>query len=216
MKVKVLVTLWTAAYQAPPSMGFSRQEYWSGLPLPSPPWRQGMYLLCSRYSTMLPAPGQLDKHLWSQWMHVSILCTALAPEGHPTTKRSTFVPQASFLTPTPSSGGYPHIPEPVPPTQQHMCSGTDPRCLPDPLSWGASPVLCIQRCSHLSIWHFIRNRNISWMYQVGLKVHSGVGHKNPNELFGQPDSWLKFNAKNQLCCVFLYHKHFPWDLSWSL
>ena len=28
--------LWTAAYQAPPSMWFSRQEYWSGLPLPSP------------------------------------------------------------------------------------------------------------------------------------------------------------------------------------
>ena len=27
-------TLWTAAYQAPPSMGFSRQEYWSGVPLP--------------------------------------------------------------------------------------------------------------------------------------------------------------------------------------
>ena len=26
----------TAAYQAPPSMGFSRQEYWSGMPLPSP------------------------------------------------------------------------------------------------------------------------------------------------------------------------------------
>ena len=26
---------WTAAYQAPPSTGFSRQEYWSGLPLPS-------------------------------------------------------------------------------------------------------------------------------------------------------------------------------------
>ena len=30
------VTPWTAAYQAPPSMGFSRQEYWSGLPFPSP------------------------------------------------------------------------------------------------------------------------------------------------------------------------------------
>ena len=29
------VTLWTVAYQAPPSMGFSRQEYWSGLPFPS-------------------------------------------------------------------------------------------------------------------------------------------------------------------------------------
>ena len=44
MKVKVkslspvwlLATPWTAAYQAPPSMGFSGQQYWSGLPLPSP------------------------------------------------------------------------------------------------------------------------------------------------------------------------------------
>ena len=34
--VRLLSTPWTAAYQAPPSMGFSRQEYWSGLPLPSP------------------------------------------------------------------------------------------------------------------------------------------------------------------------------------
>ena len=34
--VRLLVTPWTAAYQAPLSMGFSRQEYWSGLPLPSP------------------------------------------------------------------------------------------------------------------------------------------------------------------------------------
>ena len=32
---RLLETPWTAAYQAPPSMGFSRQEYWSGLPLPS-------------------------------------------------------------------------------------------------------------------------------------------------------------------------------------
>ena len=35
-RVQLLVTPWTAAYQAPPSMGFSRQEYWSGVPLPSP------------------------------------------------------------------------------------------------------------------------------------------------------------------------------------
>ena len=34
--VQPLATPWTAAYQAPPSMGFSRQEYWSGVPLPSP------------------------------------------------------------------------------------------------------------------------------------------------------------------------------------
>ena len=30
------VTPWTVAHQAPPSMGFSRQEYWSGFPFPSP------------------------------------------------------------------------------------------------------------------------------------------------------------------------------------
>ena len=34
--VWLLATPWTAAYQAPPSMGFSRQEYWSGVSLPSP------------------------------------------------------------------------------------------------------------------------------------------------------------------------------------
>ena len=34
--VWLLATPWSAAYQAPPPMGFSRQEYWSGLPLPSP------------------------------------------------------------------------------------------------------------------------------------------------------------------------------------
>jgi len=34
--VRLFATPWTVAYQAPPSMGFSRQEYWSGLPLPSP------------------------------------------------------------------------------------------------------------------------------------------------------------------------------------
>ena len=35
-RVRLFVTPWTVAYQAPLSMGFSRQEYWSGLPFPSP------------------------------------------------------------------------------------------------------------------------------------------------------------------------------------
>ena len=41
------MTPWTAAYQAPPSMGFSRQEYWSGLPLPPPeiPGVMGKFVL---------------------------------------------------------------------------------------------------------------------------------------------------------------------------
>ena len=36
-RIRLFSTPWTAAYQAPPSMGFARQEYWSGVPLPSPP-----------------------------------------------------------------------------------------------------------------------------------------------------------------------------------
>ena len=35
-RVQLFATPWTVAYQALPSMGFSRQEYWSGLPFPSP------------------------------------------------------------------------------------------------------------------------------------------------------------------------------------
>ena len=34
--VRLFATPWTVALQTPPSMGFSRQEYWSGLPFPSP------------------------------------------------------------------------------------------------------------------------------------------------------------------------------------
>ena len=35
-RVQLFATAWNVAYQASPSMGFSRQEYWSGLPFPSP------------------------------------------------------------------------------------------------------------------------------------------------------------------------------------
>ena len=35
-RVRLFATPWTVAYQAPPSMGFPRQEYWNGLPFPSP------------------------------------------------------------------------------------------------------------------------------------------------------------------------------------
>ena len=34
--VRLFATLWTVAHQAPPPMGFSKEEYWSGLPFPSP------------------------------------------------------------------------------------------------------------------------------------------------------------------------------------
>ena len=51
--VWLLATPWTAAYQAPPSMGFSRQDYWSGVPLPSP--REAHYLLLKNCLLCLPS-----------------------------------------------------------------------------------------------------------------------------------------------------------------
>ena len=59
-RVPLLATPWTAAYQAPPSMGFSRQEYWSGVPLPSPTstWanknERKVTLTSSGYIVLLP------------------------------------------------------------------------------------------------------------------------------------------------------------------
>ena len=50
------MTPWTAAYQAPPSMGFSRQEYWSGVPLPSP-----LFQLASPKLVTLPCRALLTE-----------------------------------------------------------------------------------------------------------------------------------------------------------
>ena len=47
-RVRLFATPWTAARQAPPSMGFSRQEYWSRVPLPSPMYRTRYWIFCPR------------------------------------------------------------------------------------------------------------------------------------------------------------------------
>ena len=69
--VRLLATPWTAAYQAPPSMGFSRQEYWSGVPWPSP-WEtlhsiESNSLVSSRFASISRVPFRecLDK-TWSK------------------------------------------------------------------------------------------------------------------------------------------------------
>ena len=56
--VQLFATPWTVAYQAPPPMGFPRQEYWSGLPLPSPELAPSALLI-----TYIP-PQNTDIH-WS-------------------------------------------------------------------------------------------------------------------------------------------------------
>ena len=58
-RVLLLATPWTAAYQAPPSMGFSRQEYWSGVPLPSPRTLPNLVLILNIFHV---SSGVLD---WS-------------------------------------------------------------------------------------------------------------------------------------------------------
>ena len=49
-RAQLTATPWTAAYQAPPSIGFSRQEYWSGVPLPSPKALYSRYYLLPHFT----------------------------------------------------------------------------------------------------------------------------------------------------------------------
>ena len=53
-RVRLFVTPWTVAYQAPPSMGFSRQEYWSVLPFSSPAGKEKELLK----TYQIPFPGK--------------------------------------------------------------------------------------------------------------------------------------------------------------
>ena len=59
------VTPWIAAQQAPPSMGFSRQEYWSGVPLSSPVCK-ARRLQNSKLSNLTPSPTSHVQHIVSR------------------------------------------------------------------------------------------------------------------------------------------------------
>ena len=74
--VRLFAIPWTVAHQAPPSMGFSRQEYWSGLPFPSP-WD-------------LPDPGIEP---WSPALQAYALLSE--PLGKPMSKKLAFL-KANF------------------------------------------------------------------------------------------------------------------------
>ena len=81
-RVRLSATPWTAAYQAPPSMGFSRQEHWSGVPLPSPTglaggffttsatWEAQSTYLLSKQSTLKPLTVWITTNyvkFWRRW-----------------------------------------------------------------------------------------------------------------------------------------------------
>ena len=93
--VRLCATPWTAAYQAPPSLGFSRQKHWSGLPFPSPKFtlviciwadfhwhrlgghwkvsRQGLNALPQKCCQELPVQGECWMR-WPQGPHPSPSC----------------------------------------------------------------------------------------------------------------------------------------------
>ena len=77
--VRILATPWTAAYQPPRSMGFSRQEYWSGVPVPSPQLTSESY-----YKETLSVPTvehiiQELKDIFSEQHHKALKCLSLVP-----------------------------------------------------------------------------------------------------------------------------------------
>ena len=82
-RVRLFTTPWTAAYQAPPSMGFSRQEYWSGVPLPSLwfvsislqkwlPWWFRWQRICLRCRRLRFNPWVMKIPWWREWLPTAI------------------------------------------------------------------------------------------------------------------------------------------------
>ena len=74
-RVRLLAIPWTAAYQAPPSMGFSRQEYWSGVPLPSPmlctlyhnkKWKTKRQLISDQVCLLMGIIWERQRYWWSE------------------------------------------------------------------------------------------------------------------------------------------------------
>ena len=63
-RAQLLATPWTAAYQAPPSMGFSRQEHWSGVPSPSPGDAHMYAFLVFVYVGVYVIPGSFDENVF--------------------------------------------------------------------------------------------------------------------------------------------------------
>ena len=78
-RVRLLVTPWTAAYQAPPTMGFSRQEFWNGVPLPSPKLSATVNITIQHSINCYVCAGtklNADISVWDlvTWKNFKILC----------------------------------------------------------------------------------------------------------------------------------------------
>ena len=98
-RVRLFATPWTVAPQAPPSMGFSRQEYWSGLPFPSPGYLPNpgieprsptlqAYALTSEPPRKPPAWVQMNSPRWPSHMDHPLSHSAVPFLSTPQLERS--------------------------------------------------------------------------------------------------------------------------------
>ena len=72
-RVRLLATPWTAACQAPLSVGFSRQEYWSGVPLPFPQLLNCVQLFVTLWTVARQAPSSMGFSGREYWSGVPFL-----------------------------------------------------------------------------------------------------------------------------------------------
>ena len=83
-RVRTLATPWTAVFQAPPSMGFFRQEYWSGVPLPS-------------LARLLDYGILQIKFVWFTLLWYSLYCSCLEPNLQSFCQVGLFFSPSSYL-----------------------------------------------------------------------------------------------------------------------
>ena len=79
---ELLATPWTAAYQALPSMGFSRQEYWSGMPLPSPIYIYVYMCVCVYVYIYIYTHTYIYMYIWCMKLNNEIIRVNLVLYKH--------------------------------------------------------------------------------------------------------------------------------------
>ena len=83
-RIRLLATPWTAPYRVPPSIGFSRQEYWGGVPLPSPNLVYNLILLEERDEMILMktlVSARKERNVWYDSDSVGRICPNLRQES---------------------------------------------------------------------------------------------------------------------------------------
>ena len=213
-RVRLLATPWTAAFQAPPSMGFSRQEYWSGVPLPSPP--MDLTLLNSCCSSPTPPRLEGNSLIWLVDLKETVLLYWTLPlpflfGNQPAHRR----PGSSFALRLYEKDQLQHI-------------QWDRNSLPQFQVWYLEASLVAQTVKHLStmqetrVWSLgwedplekemaIHSRTIAW--KIPWTEEPGTGHgveKSRTQLsnFTSPHSEAKLPAGISL----IWQDHLYWKL----